>query len=148
MQISNRVEKIFDLLSDNQLMLKDLSDINQDMKDYLDTKSCLYYQNCKNVIININNKINKIILSDCHNITLTVGGLISGIEIKRCTNIFIKTIKKESLNCVVIDRSNDISVKLPKKFSTHTIFEIIHSNSIKVTDLSNKIINYKSLSYC
>lgn len=140
MQISNRVKRIYDLLTENQLPFNNLKGINQDMKNYLDNKACVYYQECSDMVINIDNKINKIFLADCDNITLTLGGLIAGIELNRCSNITIKSLKKESLNCILIEKSNNINITFSRKHAKKTICEFVQSQSINIADFNNKPI--------
>lgn len=94
-------------LNKNSIILKDLIDIQQDMKAYLEKKDTLIYKNCSNIIININSIINKIELINCKNIILYVKGLISGINIELSNNI---NIKSECINAIKIYNSNTIKI--------------------------------------
>ena len=140
MQLSNKVEKLCNLLTENQLVMKDLKDIDQDMKDYLDIRSCLCYQNCKNLTIRIDNKINRIILFKCENIKINIGGFISGFEAKKCSNIEIKVKKDGPLNNVILEKCQDITTRLSTEHVPDAIFEVSQSTNIQIFDLENNRI--------
>lgn len=140
MQLSKKVEQLCNLLTENQLVMNDLNDLNQDMKNYLDIRSCLCYQKCKNLTINIDNKINRIILFECENIKLNIGGFVSGLEAKKCSKVEL-TIKQDGpLNCIVLEKCNDFKVNISKKFIKDTVVELSGSNNLKFFDLDgNKV---------
>mgnify|MGYP003385702774 CR=1 FL=1 len=123
----------------NKIEFHDLTNLNQDMRDYLDNKSILFYINCKQIQITINSQINKIVLKHCDDIKLNIRGLVSGIEINKCANIIVECIKEKPINSVVVENSLYIDIKLLKEFLNKTYYEIDKSKNVKIMD-TKKIV--------
>lgn len=146
MQLSLRASQLCNLLSENQLVFRDLKNITQNMKTYLDNKSCLYYQDCENININIDNKINKLILIGCKNIEITICGLINGIDIDKSYCINIKS-KKENLNSINIEKSTQINIVFSRKFYKTIKCDINQCKCVKILDLKNKLMNFDNFGH-
>ena len=123
----------------NKIEFNDLTNLDQDMRDYLDNKSILFYINCKQIQITINSQINKIVLKQCDDIKLNIRGLVSGIEINKCANIIVECVKEKPINSIVVKNSLCVDIKLLKKFLNKTYYEIDKSKNIKIMD-TKKIV--------
>lgn len=123
----------------NKIEFNDLTNLDQDMRDYLDNKSILFYINCKQIQITINSQINKIVLKQCDDIKLNIRGLVSGIEINKCANIIVECVKEKPINSIVVENSLCVDIKLLKKFLNKTYYEIDKSKNIKIMD-TKKIV--------
>ncbi len=125
------------LLTKNQITLKNLWDLNQNFGTLFDQESTICYENCQDMRISINSKINRIIFKNCKNMDIKLSGLISGIEIKNCTNIEIDNKKKLPLNSLIMENSKFVKMTVSKRSHKETYYEITKSNGILITDHSN-----------
>lgn len=67
----------------------------------LNSKTTLYITNCNNIEINIEHKINHIIIEKCNNVSVNIfGGIISGIDIFRSKQISVNIDKKQIFSIV------------------------------------------------
>ena len=90
--------KLQNLLTRNQIILKNLWDLDQDLGILLDKQSTLFYHNCDDLRINVASKINRIIFNKCEDINIKLCGLVSGLELKNCSNINIYVKKNFLIN--------------------------------------------------
>ena len=115
--------------NENSITLKSITDQNQDFKDLFNIKNSITYINCKNMNINFNSGINKLILSGCSNIILSVNKIISGIDIIKSQKISIVTDKKDPIYFINIENSKDIIFTTKKKIFNSTYIEIEDSKN-------------------
>ena len=65
-------------------------------KKLLNSKDSLIWNNCSNIEIIINSKINKLILKNCKSVKIIIGNTISGIDLENCNNIKLYLIKNKN----------------------------------------------------
>jgi len=118
------VRKMEKKVQKNEIVLEELSDLDQDMKKYLEPKASIKYIRCRNLLVTIGSKINHIILKKCNNIILKLTGLISGIEIEESDNISITS--EEDVGSVIISKSNEIHLNTDISY-----IDIYQSKNIK-----------------
>jgi hypothetical protein len=123
-------------LNENKIILSNLTELNQDMKNYFDKKSIICYDKCSDMDVNFDSVVNNIILTNCDNINLTVVGLVVGLEIERSSNITI-ICKKNMISNITINKSNGINIVLPNK---DTYCDINKSSNIKIQDENGSFI--------
>jgi len=123
-------------LNENKIILSNLTELNQDMKNYFDKKSIICYNKCSDMDVNFDSVVNNIILTNCNNINLTVVGLVVGLEIEQSSNITI-ICKKNTISNITINKSNGINIVLPNK---DTYCDINKSNNIKIRDENGSFI--------
>jgi hypothetical protein len=126
------------LLNQNQVTLNNLSDLEQDMGKLLEKSDTLRYEDCENMTIKINSKINRIIFIRCKNFNVHLTGLISGMEIKNCQSVQIVNRMNRPVNSVIVENSVDICFKISKSTHKETVYEIDKSRNIKVKDHNDK----------
>lgn len=131
-------EEISRSLDKNYFVFKNLDDLEQDMKDYLDATSTICYTNCSNIDVIIDNKINKIIVKKCEDMNFTIKGLINGIEVENSEYVSIRCV--EDLNHMSVDKSFDVSVCMSEKFYKKTVFDINKSVEISVVNGKGKLL--------
>ena len=122
------------MLSQNQMSLKNMYDIDQDFGKLLDINSSLKYEKCENLNIKIGSKINRIIIFRCKNIHIELNGLISGIEIKHSTDITVTSRVKQPINAMIVENCNDIDVMISKQNHKNTVYAIDKSRNIRFKD--------------
>ena len=123
-------------LNENKIILSNLTELNQDMKNYFDKKSIVCYNKCSDMDINFDSVINNIILTNCDNINLTIVGLVVGLEIERSSNITI-ICKRNTVSNITINKSNCINIILPDK---DTYCDINKSKNIQIRDKTGNCI--------
>ena len=116
-------------INSNKIELNNLSDLTQDLRDYLTNKAIICYIDCKDIKIMISTQINKIILVNCENINLNINGLVGGLEITKSENINIECNSKP-INNVSIDRSMYININIYNIFKKHTYCEVEKSKYV------------------
>ena len=127
-------------LDENRVVLSNLTDLEQNMLDYLGKKDTICYESCNKMNINFDSTINYIMLKNCKNINLTLSGLVVGLDIEKSESINI-ICKENSIGNILIDHSIDIKINLPNKDINKTYFDINKSKSIKIQDQNGKILN-------
>jgi hypothetical protein len=80
--------------NNNIIMILNIINEEFDFNDHLSSYNSLYIKNCSNLIINISNKITKIIIEKSDKIYLQICDLIVGIEINSSKNIILQ------VNCI------------------------------------------------
>ena len=123
----------------NKIEFHDLSDLDHDMRDYLDNKAILFYVGCSKIRIIINSQINKIVLKQCTDVKLNIGGLVSGIEINKCSNIIVECTKEKPINSIIVENSLYVDIKLSSEFLNQTYYEIDKSKNVNIMDTKKKI---------
>jgi len=132
------------LLTKNQVTLKNLYELKQDMGTLLDASSTIYYKDCEDIKLKIDSKVNRLIFDQCKNIVVELCGVISGIEIKKSCGISINIKRKFPLNSILIEKSKYISLSLSKKSHNDTFYQIDKSHGIMVMDHKNKALYLKN----
>ena len=132
MDISRINDEISRASDKNCFTFKNLDDVEQDMKEYLDMSSTICYYNCSNMDIIIKNRINKIVVRKCKNINFNIKSLVNGCHIENCESVSVRC--SDDLNFFLVDKSFDIDVALTKKFYRKTKFEINKSAEVCVFD--------------
>jgi hypothetical protein len=74
----------------NNIIIKNSNNDTYDFDNMLSIQNSLYIKNSSNLIIIINNKINKIIVEKSNSIYLIVSKLITGVEINNSNNIILE----------------------------------------------------------
>jgi len=124
------MNKLNKLLDKNKIVLNDLNNLKQDMKNLLGLKSTLIYNNCNNLEIIINSKINYIYINNCKNINIKVKSLISGLKIQKSNDIIFEIFDcKNKLN-IEINKSNNSTIKMKKINKEEKIINITKSKKI------------------
>lgn len=136
--MENRILYMNSKLDEHRAILKNMSNLQQDMRDYLSVRDILIYVNCNNINLNIDSRINKLIFKNCSNITVSIGGLISGLEVKGSNNIIIDCKKKNTVNSIVVEKSSNIQITMSKKIIGTIYYDIDSSRDIKILDKRNK----------
>ncbi len=126
------------MLSKNQVTLENLWDLEQDFGSLLETQSSICYEDCHNMVIKIDSKINRIMLTKCENIIIRLNGLISGLEIKGCNNIIISNKRRSPINSLIVEHSTAIKITLSKESHNNTVYEIDRSHGVVVQDHKSK----------
>ena len=85
--------------NNNIIMILNIINEEFDFNDHLNSYNSLYIKNCSNLIINISNKITKIIVEKSDKIYLQICDLIVGLEINSSKNIILQ----------VRERAEDVS---------------------------------------
>lgn len=134
MELSSKRRTLESLLTKNHITLSNLSDLDQDMGNLLELKSTICYENCENINLKINSKINRIIIIGCKNMCIQLAGVISGIEIKKSCGITIKIKKSFPLNSMFLENSKYITISLSKKSYKEAFYDIAKSHGIIITD--------------
>lgn len=142
MELKTNKLKIQELLDKNEITLKNLYYLDQDMGFLLDNTSTINYMDCNNLNINIESKINRIGFIKCSDICINLNGLISGIEIKNSTNININNGLKKNVNYIKIENSSNITIIISKKIHKDVYYEIDKSYNITIFDHHNKKLLY------
>lgn len=96
------------ILNKNLSTLEDYHHLNLNFKKLLNKKESLIFKNCSNILINIDNDINRIEFYNCSNITLTQKKLLGGIFSK---NSDIEILFSNNIYNLEIENS---IIKLPK----------------------------------
>ena len=116
--------------NNNIIMILNIMNEEFDFNDHLSSYNSLYIKNCSNLIINISNKITKIIIEKSDKIYLQIYDLIVGIEINSSKNIILQVRERaEALSpkletpCVSNVRSSAEPTNLTGKFSTFLVRE-------------------------
>ena len=138
MILSNEKNNITKLLDRNQMTIKNVNGIEQNMGKLLDFNSTINYENCQNLVIDIESKINRICFRRCKNMEVRLNGLISGIEIKDSSEIYIDNGIKKSVNSVIVERSSEIRIVMSKKIHKETVYQIDSTKDIIVEDHNGK----------
>ena len=71
----------------NLHLIKNINNFHFNYKSFLSSKETLYINNCKNIDIIINSKINKLIIENSNKINIIMTDAICGIEINKSYNI-------------------------------------------------------------
>jgi len=124
------MDKLNKLLDKNKIILNNLNNLTQDMKDLLDIKSTLIYNNCNNMKIIINSKINYIYFLNCKNINLKIKSLISGFKIQNSSNINFELFNCKNKINIEINKSNDCIIKMKKINKDDKLIDINKSKKI------------------
>ena len=132
------------LLTKNQITLKNLSDLDQDMAKLLDIQSSICYQDCDNINLKIDSKINRIMINGCKNMNIKLSGVITGIEIKNSCSITIKIKKSFPLNSLILENSKYVTLSLSKDSHKNAFYEIIQSHGIMIIDHRKKSLYLKN----
>lgn len=105
----NKIKKsLEDKLNKNSIILRNLKNDYQDMKNYINKNNTIIYINCINLKINIESTMNRIEFINCKNCKIKVKKLISGIYINKSSNIYVYS---RCLSSVYVDKSSNINVK-------------------------------------
>jgi len=136
--MENKILYMNNKLDENRAILKNMSNLEQDMRNYLSVRDILIYVDCNNINLNIDNRINKLIFKNCSDITVSIGGLISGLEVKASSNITIDCKKKNTVNSIVVEKSSNVKITMSKKIIDTIYYEINSSRDIKILDKRNK----------
>ena len=121
------------ILNKNHCVLKHLSNLEQNFSNLLSHENVLTYENCNNIYLSIETKINKLIIKKCNNFEIKINGLISGIDIEHSENIIVTNNEGSLINFILSSKSKNIRVKsLDDKFN---------KNSMEVSESSIKIVS-------
>ncbi len=132
------------LLTKNQVTLKNLSNLDQNMAKLLEIQSTICYHNCDNITLKIDSKINRLIINGCKNMTVKLSGVISGIEIINSCGITIKIKKSFSLNSLILENSKHVTLSLSKNSHKSTFYEFVKSHGIMIVDHHKKSLYLKN----
>jgi hypothetical protein len=132
------------LLTKNQITLRNLSDLDQNMANLLEIRSTICYQNCENINLKINSKINRLVIDNCKNMTVQLCGVISGIEIKNSCGITIKIKKSFPLSSLVLEKSKYVTISLSKRSYKNAFYDIAKSHGIMIVDHRKKSLYLKN----
>jgi uncharacterized protein YuzE len=117
-------------LNKNNLKLTNLIDVDQNFGTLFDYNCSIIYENCKEMKINFDSKINKLILKKCSNLQIDTNGLISGLEIEKSHNVSIIAKNDTLFNNIIITNSYDITLKSSNNLSKNTFIEVDKSRKI------------------
>lgn len=125
-------DKLENLLTKNKITLKNLWGLEQDMSNLLDCQSTICYQNCEDIQLKIDSKINRLVFNKCKNIVVELSGVISGIEVNKSFGITINVKRNLPINSLIIEKSKHISLSLSKKHHNQTYYQVSNSHAIIV----------------
>ena len=117
-------------LNKNNIKLNNLFKLDQNFGTLFDYNASIIYENCKEMQINFDSKINKLILKKCSNINININGLISGLEIDKSHDIIITAKNNSSFNNILITNSYDIILKSSNDKTKNTFIEVDKSKKI------------------
>lgn len=129
------------MLNQHHVILKNLSDLEQNFNDFLDYNSSLTYDNCSDLQIKFDSKINRLTVKNCDSLTIILNGLITGLEIKNSQNITVINKIKQPVNSIYVDKCNNVSIKISKTVLENTIYGIEKSYNVNFEDHKNKKLN-------
>ena len=133
-----------ELLTKNRITLQNLQDLDQNFKKLLPQNSTIHYNNCHNLTINLDSKINRILFENCSNIKIKLNGLISGIFIEECEHITVTAGKHTTLNSVTVHDSNQIKMVMSKESYKRTIYDIDKQYSVLLADDQRLLLKSRS----
>lgn len=140
-EIKSSTRELNNMLNQHRVTLKNLSDLEQNFKNYLDMNSSMIYENCSNLTVRFDSKINRLTIKNCDTMTIILNGLITGLEIKNSQNITIINQIKQPVNSIFVDKCNNISIKISKQVLKNTVYGIEKSVNINFRDHKNNKIN-------
>lgn len=145
------MESIAQKLLDNRITIQEEHDKSIDLKQ-LSREKVVFLYNCQDLIVTIENAINKVFLTNCTNITLNINKLYAGIEFVYCNNIQLNIVYSPIIQ---IDLSNTITINSNSIIEmfvvycmTHTILfhyylnEKIYSNEMWNDAFSRQIVTH------
>jgi hypothetical protein len=132
------LSNMLDNLDNNEVTLKYLYNLEQDMGLLLDNNSTLKYYNCENINLTIGSEINKIIFVKCSNINVVLNGLVSGLEIKNSSDININNGMKKNVSTIKVENSLNVNIIISKQVHKETVYEVYKCHNISVIDHSSK----------
>ena len=138
------LDNIKNLVSKNNLVFKNITDLDQDFGKLLEKEVILRYEECEDINIVIESKINRIILVRCSNINIKINGLITGIEIKQCDQIYISNQEQQLINSIIVEASSDINFKLSKTSHLKTVYDVDKISKINIKDYNDKVLVLKN----
>lgn len=74
-------------INSNLHIIKNINNFHFDYKSFLSNKETLHINNCKNIDIIINSKINKLVIENSNKVNIIMTDAICGIEINKCENV-------------------------------------------------------------
>ena len=107
-------------INKNSITLTNLTDHDQDFGKLFDIKHSIIYKECKNININFDTSLNKIILFKCENIKINCNKIISGIDIIKSNKIKIITQPDKPIYSIYSEDSLNILLKISKKMLKET----------------------------
>lgn len=120
-------------IEQHNVTLRDLTDLEQDMKDFLRMTDSIYYINCKDLVIKVDTTINKLMFKECENITVDINGLIAGLDIDKSSNI--STVCRTKIGSIIVNNSSEINLEMSKQhFDKNTYCEINYSKNVNIMD--------------
>jgi len=110
-------------INKNSITLTNLTDHEQDFGKLFDIKHSIIYKECKNININFDTSLNKIILFKCENIKIKCNKIISGIDIIKSNKIKIITEPYKPIYSIYSEDSLNISLKISTQMLNDTHIE-------------------------
>ena len=92
-------------MNNNLIYIKNINNNTFDFNDMLEVSKSIEINNCMNIKIIINNKINKITINKSNNIYLELNKLIIGIEINKSNNIILSLQDNSMIPLIELYRS-------------------------------------------
>lgn len=104
-------------MNNNLIYIKDINNNTFDFNDMLESNKSIYINNCMNIKIIINNKINKITINKSNNIYLELNKLIVGIEINKSNNIILSLQHNSTIPLIELFRSQLFLLGMINKYN-------------------------------
>ena len=117
------MDRVAQRLLDNRITIQDECDKSIELQQLCKEKVVFLYK-CHNLIVTIENTINKVFLTNCSNITLNINKLYAGIELVYCDNIHLNIVYSPIIQ---IDLSNTITINSNSIIEMFVVYCMTHT---------------------